>query len=63
MSKEQNLSHRQEREQEHKEHTPPTPGKYLISMHPTWIVVAAVIFIGAAVLVWTFLLPALRGPG
>jgi fucose permease len=55
------LSHRQEREQEKEEHTPSTRGRYFSSMHLTWAVAVAVILIGAAVMVWTFLLPALRG--
>src|SRR5688572_14485778 len=63
MIQEHELTHRQEREQEKEEHTPPTPGKYLTSRHLTWAVVVGVILIGAAVTVWTFLLPAVRGPG
>ena len=63
MSHERDLSPRQEREQEKKEHTHSTPGKYFSSRHLTWTVVVGVILIGAAVLVWTFLLPALLGPG
>ena len=57
MSHERDLSHRQEREQKKEEHTPPTRGKYLNSQHLTWTAVVGVILIGAAVLVWTFLLP------
>jgi fucose permease len=63
MSQERDLSHRQEREQEKEEHTHSTRGTYLSSRHLTWAVVVGVILIGAAVMVWTFLLPALRGPG
>ena len=57
MSQEHDLSHRQEREQEKREHTPPTAGKYFSSRHLTWAVVVGVVLIGAAVMVWTFLLP------
>jgi len=32
-------------------------------MHLTWAMVVGVILTGAAVMIWTFLLPALRGPG
>jgi hypothetical protein len=32
-------------------------------MHLTWAMVVGVILTGAAVMVWTFLLPALYGPG
>ena len=63
MSDDRELSHRQEREQKKEEHTHPTRGKYLSSMHLTWAMVLGVILTGAAVLIWTFLLPALRGPG
>jgi hypothetical protein len=63
MSHERDLSHRQEREQKKEEHTHPTRGKYLSSMHLTWAMVVGVILTGATVLIWTFLLPALRGPG
>lgn len=63
MSHERDLSHRQEREQKNEEHTHSTRGKYLSSRRLTWAVVVGVILIGAAVMVWTFLLPALRGPG
>ena len=62
MSHKRDLSHRQEREQEKEEHTHSTRGKYLSSMHLTWAVVVGVILIGAAVMVWTFILPALLGP-
>ena len=62
MSHKRDLSHRQEREHKKEEHTHSTRGKYLSSMHLTWAVVVGVILIGAAVMVWTFLLPALRGP-
>jgi fucose permease len=63
MSHEHDLSHRQEREQEKEEHTPSTRGMYLTSRHLTWAVAAGVILIGAAVMIWTFLLPALRDSG
>jgi hypothetical protein len=63
MSHERELSHRQEREQKKEEHTHPTRGKYLSSMHLTWAMVVGVILTGAAVMVWTFLLSALYGPG
>ena len=62
MSEQHDLTHRQERQLEKVEHTPPTRGKYLSSKHLSWAVVVGVILIGAAVLVWTFLLPALFGP-
>lgn len=58
MSQEHDQSHRQEREHDKEKHAPPTPGKYLSSRHLTWAVVVGVILIGAAVMVWTFLLPA-----
>jgi cytoskeletal protein RodZ len=57
------LSHRQEREQKKEEHAHPTRGKYLSSKHLTWAMVVCVIVTGAALLIWTFLLPALLGPG
>ena len=63
MSHKRDLSHRQEREQKKEENTHPTRGKYLSSMHLTWAMVVGVILTGAAVMIWTFLLPALRGPG
>ena len=63
MSPEGDLSHRQEREKKKEEHAHSTRGKYLSSRHLTWAVVVGVVLIGAAVMVWTFLLPALRGPG
>jgi hypothetical protein len=63
MSHERDLSHRQEREQKKEEHTHPTRGKYLSSMHLTWAMMVGVIVTGAAVIIWTFLLPALCGPG
>jgi hypothetical protein len=63
MSHVRDLSHRQEREQKKEEHTHPTRGKYLSSKHLTWAMVVGVILTGAAVMDWTFLLPALRGPG
>ena len=63
MSHERDLSHRQEREQKKEENTHPTRGKYLSSMHLTWAMVVGVILTGAAVMIWTFLLPALIGPG
>jgi fucose permease len=59
MNQEHDLSPRQEREQEKAEHAHPTQGKYFSSKHLTWAVVAAVILIGAAVMIWTFLLPAM----
>lgn len=52
---ENELSHRQEREQKKDEHKHSTPGKSLSSLHPAWYVVVAVIFCGAAVLMWTFI--------
>ena len=60
---ERDLSHRQKQEQEKKEHAHSTRGRYFSSRHLTWTVVVGVILIGAAVLVWTFLLPAMLGPG
>ena len=63
MSHVRDLSHRQEREQKKEEHTHPTRGKYLSSKHLTWAMMVGVILTGVAVMVWTFLLPALRGPG
>ena len=63
MDHQHDLSQRQEREQKKEEHTPPTQGKYLSSRHLTWTVVVGVIVIGAAVLVWTVLLPWWRGSG
>ena len=63
MNHERDLSHRQEREQKKEEHAHPTRGRYLSSTHLTWIAVVGVIVIGAAVMIWTFLLPALRSPG
>ena len=59
---ERDLSHRQEREQKKEEHTHSTQGKYFSSRHLTWAMVVGVILMGAAVMVWTFLLPALPGP-
>ncbi len=56
------LSHRQEREQKKEEHTHSTRGKYFSSEHLTWAMVVGVILMGTAVMVWTFLLPVLRGP-
>jgi fucose permease len=61
MSPEGDLSHRQEREKKKEEHAHSTPGKYLSSMHLTWAMVVGVILTGAAVMIWTFLLPALLG--
>ncbi len=52
---EHDRSHRQEREQKNEEHKLPEARSYLSSIHPTWFVVVAVIFIGAAVLIWTAL--------
>ncbi len=63
MSDERELSHRQEREQKKAEHAHSTRGKYLSSKHLTWAMVLGVILTGAAALIWTFLLPALLGPG
>jgi hypothetical protein len=63
MNHEGDLSHRQEREQKKAEHAHPTRGKYLSSKHLTCAMVVGVILTGVAVLVWTFLLPALYGPG
>jgi len=63
MNHEHDLSHRQEREQKKEEHTHPTRGRYLSSKHLTWAVVVGVIITGAAVIIWTFLLPVLRSPG
>ena len=63
MSHVRDLSHRQEREQKKEEHTHPTRGKYLSSKHLTWAMVLGVILTGASVIIWTFLLPALPGPG
>jgi fucose permease len=60
MNHEHTLSHRQERQQKKEEHTHPTRGRYLASMHLTWVVVGGVILIGIATMIWTFLLPALR---
>ena len=61
MSNEGDLSHRQEREQKKEEHAHPTRGKYLSSMHLTWAMMVGVILTGGAVMIWTFLLPALLG--
>ena len=63
MNDERDLSHRQEREQKKEEHAHPTRGRYLSSKHLTWAIVVGVILTGAAVLIWTFILPALLGPG
>ena len=63
MSHEGDLSHRQEREKKKDEHSHPTRGKYLSSRHLSAAMVVGVIVTGAAVLIWTFLLPALLGPG
>ena len=63
MSPEGDLSHRQEREKKKEEHAHSTRGKYLSSMHLSWVMVVGVILTGAAVIIWTFLLPALYGPG
>jgi hypothetical protein len=63
MSDKRDLSDRQEREQKKAEHAHSTRGNYLSSMHLTWAMVLGVILTGAAALIWTFLLPALRGPG
>jgi len=61
MSHEGDLSHRQEREQKKEEHAHSTRGTYLSSMHLTWAMMVGVILTGAAVMIWTFLLPALLG--
>ena len=63
MNHEGDLSHRQEREQKKEEHTHPTRGRYFSSKHLTWAVVLGVVLTGVAVMIWTFLLPALLGPG
>jgi hypothetical protein len=63
MSPEGDLSYRQEREKKKEEHAHSTPGKYLSSMHLSWAMAVGVILTGAAVIIWTFLLPALYGPG
>jgi hypothetical protein len=52
---EHDLSHRQEREHKHEEHRHPERGQYLRSVHPAWYIVVAVISVGAAVLIWTFI--------
>ena len=52
---ERDLSHRQEREHKKEERQVPEPGRRLGSLHPAWYVVVAVIFCGAAVLIWTFI--------
>ena len=59
---EDDLSHRQEREQKKEEHTHSTRGKYFASKHLTLAMVLGVSLMGTAVIVWTFLLPVLRGP-
>ena len=63
MSHEGDLSHRQEREKKKDEHSHPTRGKYLSSRHLSAAMVVGVIVTGAAVLIWTFLLPVWLGPG
>ena len=63
MSPEVDLSHRQEREKKKEEHAHSTRGKYLSSMHLSWAMAVGVILTGAAVIIWTFLLPVLLGPG
>ena len=62
MSHGRELSDRQEREKKKQEHAHPTRGKYLSSKHLTWAMVVGVIVTGTALLIWTFLLPALLGP-
>ena len=62
MSNKHKLSHRQEREQKKEQQAHPTRGPYLSSKHLSWAVVVGAIVTGAAVLIWTFLLPALLGP-
>ena len=51
---EHDLSHRQEREHKKEKYKNPEPGTYLSSLHPAWYVIVGVITIGAAVLIWTF---------
>ena len=63
MSHEGDLSHRQVREKKKDEHSHPMRGKYLSSRHLSAAMVVGVIVTGAAVLIWTFILPALLGPG
>ena len=55
---EHDLSHRQEREHQKVQHahSDSEPRRHLSSLHPAWYVVVAVIFIGAAVLIWTILI-------
>jgi hypothetical protein len=60
MNHERDLSHRQEREQKNEEHAHPTRGRYLSSKHLTLALVVGMILTGAAVMIWTFLLPVLR---
>ena len=55
MSRKSEVSHRQEKEKEKQSHAQSTPGERLTSKNPGWKIVVAVIFIGAAVIVWTFL--------
>ena len=52
--KETNLSHRQAREHDKEGYKHSTPGLFLRSVHPTWYVIVAVIAVGVAVLIWTF---------
>ena len=63
MSHEPNASHRQEREQKKAEQAHSTPGPYLASRHLSWIMVVGVILMAAALLVWIFVVPAMRAPG
>jgi len=42
MNHERDLSHRQEREQKKEEYAHPTRGRYLSSMHLTWVAVVGV---------------------
>jgi hypothetical protein len=63
MSREGDLSHRQEREQKKEKQMHPTRGRYLSSRHLSWAVVVGVVLTGAAIMIWTFLLPALRSSG
>ena len=62
MNHEHELSHRQEREQKKEEHKGSTPAPYLAGKHVTWGLVIGIIVIGAALLVWTFILPAANAP-
>jgi hypothetical protein len=63
MSHERDQSHRQEREHKKAEHAHSTRGPYLSSRHLSWVMVVGVILMGVALLIWMYLLPALRGAG